>query len=195
MPTSEDICNLTLTYLGKGAGDRVQSLSAPGNEIERLFALIFPQARDHELRRHFWNCAHTVKSLPQLAAVLTDTPRPYQYDIPTDYLQGIRTKTAEWQRRRDRLLSSIPTTLTINYVARIDGAEMDPLLAEALARRMQMMIARPTTKSNPEYNNAKEEYLFAVAEARRANAMEEGPINLRDEADDPNDGWLGARYY
>lgn len=190
--TAEDICNLTLAYLGKQSDDRVTSLSPPTNKVEKTFAPIFPVTLRQELRKGYWNCAKHTKSLTQLAEVLVNVAKPYQYDLPNDYIKDWRDKDSEWERRGNRVVSAYKNTLVFPYIREITPDLIDPLLAEVVARSMQMKLSRPYTKSNPEFQSAFDMYRLAMSDATLANAMENGPVDIDFRAEEGN--WLTERY-
>ena len=193
--TAEDICNLTLAYLGKQSDDRVMQLASPENGVEKTFAGIYLPTVRQEIRKYPYNCTKTTATLTQLSEVLTNTSKPNQYKLPNDYVAEWRSQESEWERQGERVVSAYTKTLHFPYRRMLGydkAALIDPLLVEVIARAMQVKLSRPYTKQNVEWQTAKQEYEDAFAEAKRGNAMENGPINVDFRAEEGN--WLTDRY-
>lgn len=190
MATSEvAICNLALQKLG---AKRITSLtedSVNARECNACYAL----ERDAELRKHPWNFAIKRDSLAaeSVAPIFGPTTK---CQLPSDFLRLMpldpesQTMTLDWRIEGKYILTYDAAPLRIRYIYRVtDPNEFDGLFVESLACRIAVQICEKLTQSNVKKADAQKMYDYAVAEAKRVDAMEDVP------QDPPDDTWVTAR--
>jgi len=144
--------------------------------------------RDAELRRHPWSFAVARAKLAPSATGPVFGPA-YQYPLPSDCLRILPSNTVDdWQIEGRNLLTDDGTSLELRYVRRIDDPNLfDALFREALSARIAYELCERITQSNTKKQAAKDAYSNAIAEAKKANAIE------RVSTEFPEDPWLAAR--
>ena len=86
------------------------------------------------------------------------------------------------------ILTNDGTTLSLRYVARItDPTQFDALFVDALACKIAWQLCEALTQSNTKKQAANQEYVLAIREARKMNAIEIGTQSQ------PIDEWILAR--
>lgn len=189
MASEVSICNRALTKVG---ANRITSLSDGSVNAGHCNA-IYTEVRDRELRKHVWTFATT---RVQLAA---DTDAPdfgpaNQFTLPTDFIRLAprdpedNLNSLDWAIEGRKLLTNEDAPLNVRYVYRVeDPNEMDPLFREVLAAALALELVEPLTQSNTKPAKLTDEYRTAVAEAKKANAIEQVA------AQPPEDEWLSVR--
>ena len=91
-----------------------------GNDFVRAAANLYPTARDHVLRAHYWNCA--IKRV--MLAPLSEKPPfdfGYQFSLPGDWIRTLQIGEAgrpiRYQLEGNRILANV-SVLPIVYVYR-----------------------------------------------------------------------------
>lgn len=193
MASKVSIANRALTKLG---ADRILLLTDETQQA-RVMNSMFDDVRDAEIRRHHWKFAIRRAQL----TALVDVPLwgyAYQYPLPADflalvqvndvYVRSLKKGTAPWSVEGGNILTDLVAPLKMRYVARIDNpGTYDPLFVEALACKLAWEAAEALTQSSSKKQAVQEEYQFAMAEAKRLDAMENPPDEL------PWGSWLDSR--
>lgn len=182
------ICNRALDLIG---ADTLTSLDDPSHAA-RLCKRAYPPCRNAVLRSYPWNAAMRRAALP---AMLNRPIWGYrrQYALPPTCLRlwSIEGAPAQWRDYRvegRRVLTNLEPPLHILFIGRMDDpAEMDPLLAEAIAARIAADLAMPLAGSATLAREMAERAAERVIEARRADAAEGTPGALVAQ------DWIEAR--
>lgn len=189
MLTDVQIINLGLS---KGAASRVNRIDPARTPLETYMAQNYPQWKRSELAKRRWVFA-TVEDYP-LTLLAEDGPgsKKYKFTLPIDCLRPIRGKRTEWVQRGRNIYSAYET-LSIDYIRNVPESEFDPLFNDVLAARIWWESAEYVTQSNTKKADAKEDYVYALREAAKANAFVIGPEDLDEEDDEMT--WLEAHHY
>jgi len=184
------ICNRALDLLG---ADTIVSLE-DGSKAANLCQRNYVAARDAVLRAYPWNAAMRRCGL----AAVAETPSwgfQYQYELPSGpnparCLRLYATEAGEdYKVEGRRVLTDYAPPLNILYIGAVeDPSDYDPLLAEAIAARLAVILAANLTESPGRIDAMRIHYAEIMASARMADAQEGRPDALI--ADD----WLKSRY-
>ena len=188
MASVVDICNLALNSLG---AESIVSLTQD-TENARYCNTFYTQTRDAELRAHPWNFA--IKRA-QLASTTAPAFGPsHAYPLPTDFLRLMppdpesNFNSLDWQIEGRNILTHDGGVLEIRYIARItDTTLYDALFIDALVAKLAVRLNEKITQSNSKGQQAREDYIRAIREARRINAFENTAQKM------PEDVWITAR--
>ena len=190
MATSEtSICNVALQKLGQG---RIASLSED-SDTARACVLCYEAMRDRELRANKWKFALTRVTL-SASATAPDFTYANAFVLPADCLRPLFPARTDMDWKVENhlgspaILTNDGTTLELRYVARItDPTIFDPLFVDALACKMAWQMCEKFTQSNSKKDSALNEYVIAIREAKKVNAIE---IGLQVQ---PVDEWVTGR--
>jgi hypothetical protein len=135
-----------------------------------------------ELQRNLWTFA---TARVQLGAD-TETPvfdYTFQFQLPADFLRLAprfpkeSTLRDDWQIEGRKILSNDGGPLDVRYVrSGIDEEQWHPLFREGIAARVAHEIIMELKASQAKKDQLATEYVKFMADARRANAIEHGPI-------------------
>jgi hypothetical protein len=198
MASQVDIANRALTKLGAA---RIISF-ADDNKQARAISSMFEIVRDAELRSHIWSFSVKRASL----AALVSTPDwgfQREFPVPSDCLRILMVNdvyngpsledyrnqpVAEYSLEGNKILTNFPAPLKIRYVSRVfDTTQWDSMFVEAMACRLAMELAEDLTQSNTKRELAQSEYVAALRNAIRSNALEQPAQDL------PDNSWLLGR--
>lgn len=203
MASQTEICNRALDKLGTASITSISDNVEAARALNRCWNLI----RDAELRRRRWSfsikranlAAHVTAPLYQYGAAY---PLPvdclrvlslFGYDIGpnlSDYLSG---QGQPYVIEGRSILYGTPgagsySALPLRYIASIeDTTQWDSAFTDAFACRLAAEIAEKITQSPDKRKLAWQEYQQAIAEAKRANAIELPADYIAD------DTWVMAR--
>lgn len=193
MSSQVEIANRALTKVGEA---RILSL---GDDVEaaRVVSAVWDSVRDSELRARNWNFSITRSSL----AALVSTPDwgfSYEYQLPSDCLRVLQVgeyfpgasltdyrsaSDAEYQIEGQKILTNIGAPLKIRYVSRVeDTGTWDSAFVEAFACKLAIEVCERLTQSNTKRDMAWREYGDALRSAALADAIENPPEPLADDA-------------
>lgn len=185
MASVVEICNVALQKLGAG---RIVSLTQDDPRA-RDCNLAYEPMRDAELRAHPWSFAKTRTVLaPDATAPAFDFD--YQFTLPSDCVRVLMPNTydLDWHIEGGKILTNEGDSINLIYLKRVtDPNVMDALFREMLSCRIALQLCEVVSQSNTKKVAIQEEYKKALAEARRANAIE------RVSDDTPVDAWIMAR--
>lgn len=173
--------------LGKLGQTTIVSLTQDSTAARAINA-IYTGVRRAEIRKHPWNFA---KTRAQLAAS-ADEPAfdfGYAFPLPADCLRVLNKADVDWKIEGQEILSNGAGPLEIVYLRDVtDPNIFDEAFIEAFACKLSMEVAEKLTSSSEKRDRAMREYQYALAEARRTNAIE------RMSEDRIEDDWEKARY-
>jgi hypothetical protein len=196
--TDTSIGNRALAKLG---AQRVLSLDDEGRNARALAAAYAP-VRDAELRKHVWSFAVARTTLEASAEapaygfarrfpLPVDCVRVLQVGAPDGPLQAPDFHDggeASYAVEGGAVLSDAAAPLTLRYVRRIeDAGAYDPLFVEAFACALAVELAEELTQSDARKAFVANQYLRAVRDAARLNAVEKPAEAAAD------DSWLLVR--
>lgn len=180
MAAKVDIFNLAITLLG---GNPITSVSQ-NNRAAIAMSAVYDMLRLAELRKHPWNFA--IKQI-QLNAN-ANTPlfdRAYSFPLPNDFVKMVAPfpesdyNDIDWVIQDKQIYTNYQPPLNIRYIADITDTSMfDPLFVTVLAARISSACADAITQSNSKLSNVNQAYNDAVAEAKKANAIDNVPQDL-----------------
>ena len=179
------ICNRALQKLG---ASRIRALDEDTPNA-RSCAAAYEIVRDAELRAHPWAFA-----ISRLVLAASDAAPVfgfgYAYPWPADCLRPLHDVNGpDWTSEGRMLLSDQGPALPLRYIRRVETpTDFDAAFVEALACRLALELCEEITQSNTKKADAAQQYRAALAEARRANAIE------RAYQIPATDDWLLARY-
>lgn len=208
MSNRTEIINRALVKIG------ANTIASPGEESEqaRKAALVFKTLVQGELRRQAWSFAKRRATLAPLASPPGGTDFSEGYNLPSDCLRLI-SLNGNWVFSSIRETSSgeLPSysiegrvlltgtnrrttggsAASIVYVADVSAsvALWDANFVEAFACRLAAELVQSITKNMTLKQSLKQDYLEALKEAKRTNAIELPPQSLPDES------WVLARQW
>lgn len=193
MASKTDIANRALTKLGE---DRITDL-LDDTERARTINSLYGICRDAELRAHVWNFAVKRIKLPRLVSA-PDFGFSFQYQLPSDLVKLVQVNdwwywrgnsdyytgsNAEFQVEGRLILTDYDAPLPIRYIASIDDPGLyDSLFVESFACRLAIECCERLTQSNTKMQSVQQQYVAAIREAVRADAIENPPQSLPDES-------------
>lgn len=189
MASEVQICNRALQKLG---AKRITSLSQDSVNA-RACNVAFTDVRDAEYRKHSWNFAIERASL---AADSSDPAwgRAKSYTLPSDFIRLLppypedNLNDLDWQIEGNKILTDDSAPLYVRYIKRVtDPNLMDSLFREALACKLAIELCEEITQSNTKKESLKADYMDAIREAKKLNAIE----NVAQEP--PEDTWISER--
>jgi len=172
--------------LGKLGSTTIVSLTQD-SPAARAINNIYTGIRRSEIRKHPWNFAKTRVSI----AADADAPEfdfGYRFRQPADCLRVLNKADVDWKIEGQYILSNDGGPLEVQYLADVtDPNVFDEAFIEAFASKIAYEIAEKLSSSTEKKKSAGEDYRFALAEARRTNAIE------RMSEDRIEDDWERAR--
>lgn len=183
------ICNLALQKLGAA---RISSLS-DGSNNQKQCSAAYEAMRDRELRANRWKFAIT-RVILAASSVSPVFFYAKAFLLPPDCLRPIFPARLglDWKVENHEgvpaILTNDGTTLEVRYVRQItDPTQFDALFVDALACKLAWHLCETLTQSNTKKEAVHEEYVIAMREARKMNAIEIGTLKQ------PIDEWILAR--
>jgi hypothetical protein len=178
-----DVANSALQRLGAAA---ITSLS-DGSPEARAVSISYDSNRRDELRKFPWN--FTMKR----AVLAPDATAPafdytYQFTMPSDCLRVVRPNydQSDWVIEGRKILTNYDNPLYLRYIADIvDESQWDASFYNVFAIALAIDMCEKLTQSNAKKQLLYQEYKDAIAEARRSDAIEGGPVDPQDD-----DWWL-----
>lgn len=180
-----DCCNSALQRVGATS---ITALTDNSPEA-RACTIAYDSNRRDELRRYKWNFAIARQVLtPDALAPAFDYT--YAFTLPSDCLRVLRPNTSDldWVIEGRKILSNDSSTLNLRYIADIeDVSQFDASFYNVVAAALALDLCERLTQSNTKKQLLQKEYEQAIADARQANALENGPT------DPPDDYWWTVR--
>ena len=200
-----DICNMALASLGQRAVASLSEHTPEAIAAERFYGIALEQV----LRDYPWKFAQRRERLA-LVEVPEGWEREYAfaYAYPKNALRlhhliepcGAKSKKFQVAADATRtiLVTNIPDALGA-FTARVDDiTRFDPMFVQALARKLQALLVKPTLKNNSSLvREAEELYAMELAKAKTADAREGAPFGdgpgWWDGGHDETNPWAAAR--
>lgn len=189
MASKVEIANRALQLLG---AKRITSFTEDSRNARAVNAAYEP-VKLAELRKHSWGCA---TKRVQLAASST-TPafgKENAFPLPADWVRSLPLDPDYQTNDDDRviegrsILTNESSPLDLRYIYDVtDPNEMDALFREALSAKLAEALCEEITQSNSKMATVVVAYKEAVAEAKRANAIE------KPAEQPPEDSWVTCR--
>lgn len=188
MATSQvAIANAALQKLGTS---RIESLTQDDPNARSMNAA-YTRVLEAELRRYRWGFA--IKR----ASIAADSDQTEwggwnRFSLPNDYLYLIRDDetgfAVDWRIEGLFIVTADAAPLSIRYVANItDPSFYDSLFREAFACKLALDTCKEITGSSASQQACKQEYDWAIAEAKKAGAIEREALAF------PEDDWITVR--
>lgn len=189
MASSIEICNSALQKLG---ASRIVSLTQDSKNA-RACNTCYEHQRDAELRAHQWNFSI------ERATLAADSPVPdwgptNSFTLPSDFLRLADPDAFDsiiendWQIEGRKIFTNDSAPLYLRYVKKVTDVQvMDSSFKEALACRMAIHMCEELTQSNTKKAGLRDDYRYAIAEARKINSFE----NVAKVP--PQDDWINVR--
>lgn len=172
-----DIANDALTLLGAG---RITSFEEEGTQAKVMLQMYQP-AVDAVLQSHPWNSALVQAELPQLSSVTPVYGYDYAYQLPVDpvCLRVLEVydnskhslRSTSWKKVGTKIYTDRESVM-ITYVARVNAADIDPLLRAAIAGYLAYSAAYTLVQSNTVQGQMFQIYQQRLQEARTVNRLE-----------------------
>jgi len=183
------IANRALQKLG---ARRIAALDDVNDPNARSMNNAYDTVLASELRRYPWSFAIARQSI---AADVTDSLWGgwNRFPIPNDFIRLIRDDESGFQVdfkiEGNFILSANAAPLEIRYIAKIDDPNLyDALFVEAFACKLAMECGFEINHSDSGKQDAKQDYKFAIDEAKRVGAIE------KEAQDFPEDEWITVRF-
>lgn len=183
------ICNFALNFIGQR---QIASLDedSPAAQLSRLY---YDEALRTVLSDHNWNFAQRRRLLNRVETSPEWEPlHKFAYNYPVDALRIIGIKTPygriskefyiAYHDDRTVIYSNVPSAVAF-YVSKVDDPNRySPQFVQALARKLQVLITVPITKSLETVQAAEEMYRIELSRAIQADAREGRPMNGHSDA-------------
>lgn len=204
MPISEtSIANRALDLVG---ADPVTDINSDNSLEAGLCKRNFDLNRDATYRSYAWNsCLRRARLNADPAAPAWGYAR--QFNLPAGAeepglyclrvleINGERQLGVRYSIEGRRVLTDEGAPLDIRYIARVTAyPNLDPLLAEAVAARLSLVIAPRLTKSASQFAELRQYYVTLMREARSVDAQEGSPVQFGPDPGFEIPGWLESRY-
>lgn len=191
MASSVDIANAALQKLG---APRIVNLT-DDSDAARAANACYNRLRQAELRKHVWNFSiRRANIAADATAPISGSQYANSFTFPPGTLRilkpdpKLRRNDWDWQIEGTSILTNDSAPLLVRYVYdETDPNKMDSLFREALAARMALEMCEELTQSNSKKEAANAWYDSALADAKRANAVEQIPQEFED------DTWVTVR--
>lgn len=199
MASKTDVANLALIKLGHTS---IVSIDDE-NESARTIRAVFDMIRDGELRAHNWNFSIKRTTLPALSDAPISNDYTVQYQLPADCLRVIQagdsapggnitwyntSQLADYQVEGRKIVTNLPAPLSLRYIYRAEAVgDWDALFVEMVACRIAAETCEKFTQSATKRDLALKQYGMALADATRADAIENPPEPISDGS------WLLSR--
>lgn len=166
------ICNLALAKL---SAEPIASIAAPVKPNEKLMALLYPQRRDAELRKHRWLFSLQRLRLTPSGTTTAGDPFLTIFQMPNAALRAVRERDTCWTVQGRSLLDPSTTYIDVQFVMQTSPSLFDPLFVDAVTCALAFQACEKVTQSNEKKKDLAEEYREAMDIAKKANAFEVGP--------------------
>lgn len=188
---------VTIANLAASAIGEDDQLRSPDDDthLSRTVRAVWDLERRAALRDHSWNFAMARKQLP--AQSLPEIPYPwgYSFKLPADAVRLIEVlgrpvvaSRSDYQLEGGCILSNTSGPMAIRYLRDIaEPALWDDLFVKAFAMRIAWQIADRITGDLNRVEGAERKYRRALADAKRADALENPSIPFEPT------GWERAR--
>lgn len=175
METKTDLANRALSMLGEA---KISDIGDDSREAARVCNEHVDAVIAEILRSHRWNCAIDRAELTRSA----DAPifgYTHAYVLPSDFIRLLSINGESYEAQQEffeieannRLLSNWDDC-KIRYIKEIPIVRFDPLMAEATAAKLAMVISIALTGSESKQSRAFQLYERAISNAKTVDAYE-----------------------
>lgn len=201
MSNKTEVINRALIKIG------ANTIASPdeASEQARKARMVFETVAQNELRRQAWSFAKKRATLPPLAVSSGGDDFRNSFNLPSDCLRLI-TLNGSWvftaireannglnpyYAVEGRTLQANDTIAKIVYVSDVTDsvALWDAAFVEAFACRLAAELVQSISKNMQLKQSLKQDYMEALREAKRTNAIELPPQTIAD------DSWVLARQW
>lgn len=189
MASSVEVVNRALQMLG---AKRITSLTEDSVNARAANAS-YDILRKAELRKHPWSFSINRLQLAASATSPTFT-KTRKFPLPSDCLRtlpndpGYELNSKDWQIEGRDIVTDDSSPLNLRYVRDVtDVNQMDVLFRESLSAKLALELCEELTQSNTKKSDLKALYDEAIAEAKKANAIERVPLTPFE------DEWITVR--
>lgn len=177
--SSISICSNALILLG------AKAISSFTDGSDRAAALgnLYPFARDEVLRSHPWNSA-TKRVVLSPLSTQPAFDFQYAYQLPSDWLRTIQVGrlgvSVEYTIEGQQILCD-ESALPFVYIWRnITESTWDATLVSVMTYYMKAAMAYSITQSTSQAQEAAQEFVTVLRQAKSINGQDEGPQTLGD---------------
>lgn len=176
--TPLDIANQALDLLTEGAIDSLEE----DTKAARLVNRHFDTTVEAELRKHAWAFAIRRATVEGTDTGTGDGTLAYEYGLPADAVRLLPVTydgdphgvPVTFRQEGASFLSDQASLTSVRYIANVqDPGDWDVLFTEAVVAALAMKMAHALTGKASMIQVAQSAYDRAIAEARRANAIEQ----------------------
>jgi hypothetical protein len=181
MITKTQIANTALAYLSAGT---ITNILDNDDAKSRVINAVFDQTAKEVIRSHRWSCCvrrATLSRLSENPTKVYDFGYSYRYQLPSDSLRFLDLNGEPWSAKAEffdingKELHTDEPTVNIRYLAWEPNTEVwDVLLAEAVAIKIAMRVARQITKDGMSGEQLLKVYEMTLSKAMHVDAMELG---------------------
>lgn len=180
MITKTQIANNALAYLSAGTINNIDDDDAKARAIKG----VFDQSAQEVIRSHRWSCCISRVQLSQLAETTVQSGNfgyDHAYQIPVDCLRILDINGEPWSDKGEffdlngrKLLTDLDEVY-LRYVKWVEEvSNWDVLLADAVAVKIAMKVARQITSDGISAEDLEMLYRQRLDVARTVDAMEVG---------------------
>ncbi len=177
--TDVQIINLGLAKIGSS---RIRRINPPQTSLEKFISEAYLHWKQSELSKRRWVFATEHEFSFSQVEELTETARPFKYQVPADCVRLIRYPSTEWIQRGQFIYSAYEA-LKGDYIRLADESEFDAWFNETLATRVALECVEYVTQSNTKKETVERWYARSIADAGKANAYVIGTEDL-DQVDE-----------
>ncbi len=189
MASKVEIANRALQLVG---AKRIVSLTEDSRNA-RAVNVAYESVKKAELRKHPWGFAIKRVQLAASATVPVFT-RGNSFPLPSDFIRllppdpEVNFNDLDWVIEGRNIITNDSAPLDVRYVYDVtDPNEMDVLFRESLSAKIAEAVCEEITQSNSKIATANAAYKEAIADAKRANAIE------KVAEKPPEDEWVTCR--
>lgn len=171
MPSSTEICNRALSFIG---AKRIGNITDTNSENARVCNELWEMVVKEILAEHEWQCAIKRRSLAADAATPDGDEFDYQYTLPNDCLRVLEifeNENAVWEIEGEMLLTS-ESTVTIRYIFyQSDEATYSPGLVQYISMKMAHELSQRLSGKNAVVDRALRAMEVARIRGKGSDAM------------------------
>lgn len=178
MATETTICNMALSYLGRGP---ITNLLSPTDATEQLCATNYEPARDAVMESQNWTFAVARATLSTPLAGAPEWGMSYYHALPNDCLRVVwagrnqdeqEYDTFDWRVESEGIATN-EQVIYIRYIKRVtDPGKFSPLFVQALAARLAVEMCIAVTQNVSLYDRLANLYALKVGEAATNNGLQ-----------------------
>ena len=189
-----DIANIAIRDVG---ASEISDIDTDKGKVAGVVRTYWDAVVDEVLRAHKWTFAKKVKALAADADYdMVDDLYAYAYEKPANYVRISRMNISgtNFAARGNHILSNL-SPFIVEYIYRHENAVQWPsYFYMAVAAHLASFITLPLSGKGTKKVDWSEIYLFRLADAKAADALEDDPTDVNDGLHQvDNEPWLAAR--